>query len=401
MLVVTLSCFGVWGKLQYDWYCKLSLAAKWVEPLVKMKPLAEEIPADDFFGSSLYTELPKAPPKVSAQDELELLQLAITRLYQPKQRMAGLRILVETRKAEVFPILRQLLATTRHPEIMAALVHLIGLQRNPADVPNLESLLDHEDVVVRAAAADALGYIYLPTYLRPPEEYWREFRQHALNVEPPINIEPLLPSGGGKPREIIELGPQIRSRLEAMMLTGVEGIERTAAASALINWPPQNYRLRYAEWGVWLDDNGDLKLVQSVLDEIPPFVHQTGNPLGEFQKRLVRIMSITKPVVHITADRPMAIDLEIQIRQGRPWYAYPLPDDFALEAGTRYGFFRRDASGNLHREAESIGSLESLDRTDLGSLNSPREGYSWRLPKHRSVGSGSGSMGAYDNVIRV
>jgi hypothetical protein len=325
--------------------------------------------------------------------------LAILHLRLPKQRMAGLSILVETRKGEVFPILRGLLAKSTHPEITAALVHLICLQRNAADVPEFVRLLDHRDEAVRAAAADALGYVHLQTYLQPREEFWRDQHQSWLNVEPPIYIGPLLSVAGDQPREAMVLDPQVRVRLEQMMLAGTSDIERTAAASALVSWPPENGPFRFAEWGVWIDDAGELKLAKSVLDEIPPFVHQTGNPLREFQNRVSQIMVITKPVVHITAERPMAIDLEIQIRQGRPWYAYPQPDDFALEAGTRYGVFRRDADGKVNREAESIGSLESLDRAELGSLKSLHEGYSWRLPKHRSVGATGGSMGAYDNVI--
>ena len=399
MLVLTLSCFGVWGKLQYDWYCKLSLAAKWVEPLVKLPDRAQDMPSSEEPWGPLFAKPPSPPPKVSGKAELELLELAILHLRLPKQRMAGLSILVETRKGEVFPILRGLLAKSTHPEITAALIHLICLQRNAADVPEFVHLLDHRDEAVRAAAADALGYIHLPTSVHPREEFWRERYQSWLNVEPPINIGPLLSSGAGQPREAMVLDPLVRVRLEQMMLTGSSDIERTAAAGVLVNWPPENGQFRFAEWGVWLDDAGELKLAKSVLDEIPPFVHQTGNPLREFQNRVNQIMVITKPVVHITAERPMAIDLEIQIRQGRPWYAYPQPDDFALEAGTRYGIFRKDADGKLNREAESIGSLESFDRTDLGSLKSLHEGYNWRLPKHRSVGASGGSMGAYDNVI--
>ena len=398
MLVVTLSCFGVWGKLQYDWYCKLSLAAKWVEPLVKLPDRAQDMPSSEEPWGPLFAKPPSPPAKVSGKAELELLELAILRLRFPKQRMAGLSILVETRKGEVFPILRDLLAKSTHAEITAALVHLICLQRNAADVPEFVRLLDHRDEAVRAAAADALGYIHLPTYLDPREEYWRERHQSWLNVEPPINIGPLIPSGGEQRREAIDLDSQVRLRLEQMMLNGTSDVERTAAAGVLVNWPPENGRFRFAEWGVWLDEAGELKLAQTVLDEIPPFVHRTGNPLREFRSRVNQNMFITKPVVHITANRAMAIDLEVLITQGRPWYGYPRPDDFALEAGTRYGFFRRDADGKL-REAESIGSLESLDRAELGSLKSLHEGYSWRLPKHRSVGASSGSMGAYDNVI--
>ncbi|MGI8979299.1 MAG: hypothetical protein ACR2FY_08745 [Pirellulaceae bacterium] len=364
-----------------------------------MKPLAEHVPTSDDWGQGLYVPLPSPPPKISGQEELELLELAVTRLSQPKQRMAGLKILVETRKTEAFPILRNLLAKSRHLETTTALIHLIGLQRSAADVPEFERLLDHREAVVRAAAADAIGYVHLPTSHFPDDKAWMEGWQRALNVEPPIIIGYLEPAGSGKSQEVVDLEPRIRTRLEEMMLTGTTDIERAAAAGAIVNWPPKDCRFRYAEWGVWLDDRGDLKLIRSVLDEIPPFVHQTGNPLSEFQNRIDSIMSITKPVVHITADRPLAIDLEIQIRQGRPWYAYPRPDDFSLEAGTRYLGFPRNERGRLQRESPSKRSPALLDNGNIGSLFPVEEGYSWGLPKHRSVGARSGSMGAYDNVI--
>jgi hypothetical protein len=62
----------------------------------------------------------------------------------------------------------------------------------------------------------------------------------------------------------------------------------------LLSWPPENYKLRVAEWGVWINDGGKLKLMQSVLDEIPPFVHRTGNPIGDFKDRINQIWMVTK-----------------------------------------------------------------------------------------------------------
>ena len=134
---------------------------------------------------------------------------------------------------------------------------------------------------------------------------------------------------------VIELPAAMRAALETMMLDGPSSEERMAAARALLAWPPADYRLRVAEWGVWINDGGQLKLAQSVLDEIPPFVHRTGNTVASLSDRLNPIMIITKPIMHFTADRPLAADVEVLIAQGRPWFAYPRPDDFTMAGESR------------------------------------------------------------------
>jgi len=54
--------------------------------------------------------------------------------------------------------------------------------------------------------------------------------------------------------------------------------QRIAGLKLLLeNEPAVGYRLRVAEWGVWINCKGQLKVVQSVIDEIPKFVHRTGN----------------------------------------------------------------------------------------------------------------------------
>ena len=72
------------------------------------------------------------------------------------------------------------------------------------------------------------------------------------------------------------------------MLQGATSDERIAAARALVSWPPKQYRLRVAEWGVWINCKGQLKLVQSVIDEIPKFVHRTGNSCESLADRVRR-----------------------------------------------------------------------------------------------------------------
>src|SRR5207253_8381742 len=111
-----------------------------------------------------------------------------------------------------------------------------------------------------------------------------------------------------------------RNRLEQVMLHGATVEERTAAARALVAWPPDDYSLRVAEWGVWIDNDSGPLIVAKVLEENPPFVHQVGNARKSVavNREYSWSYTVTKPVVHLTADRPLAVDLEVVLEEGRP-----------------------------------------------------------------------------------
>ena len=182
------------------------------------------------------------------------------------------------------------------------------------------------------------------------------------------------------------------------MLQAAGAEEREAAARALVCWPPEGYGLRVAEWGVWIDSGGELKLVQSVLDEIPPFVHRVGDSVESMANRVNRIMIIDKPVIHLTASGAMAVDLEVQIRHGRPWFAYPQPDDLGLSTGQ--GADREpDAARKQWRDKPLF--LARLNPSTMPALEKTREGYPWLEPAHRMYGSISGVMGGRNEITGV
>ena len=125
---------------------------------------------------------------------------------------------------------------------------------------------------------------------------------------------------------------------------------RHAAARALLVWPEKDYGLRVAEWGVWMNDHGKMKLAESSIDSNPKFVHTTGNKLSGVRRRIdimnagdlskvdsdvkqfhrfARPTHTCKPVINIYADRPMAVDIHTKIQSGQPWFAYPVPDDLS------------------------------------------------------------------------
>jgi hypothetical protein len=364
-----------------------------------------------------------APRKLSAmellaacgQEAVPALVLALDprRVGSPQERLHRLDALARAGPALVPDVL--LRAALREPDeaVLTVELLLLGLSRRVEVAELLGGFLDDERAEVRAAAADGLGILHRPAYPIPLSTPYLRMSSvgdlPAVNAKPTVRVHELVALshyGGQIPannrawqeplnEDEIPLSGELRDKLDALMLRGATAPEREAAARALLRWPPNGYRLRVAEWGVWLAEGGELKLVQSVLDEIPPFVHRTGNPAKDFGDRINQIMTITKPILHLTADRPMAVDLGVMIRQGRPWFAYPRPDDFCLDVATRHGPWKPE-------DVEAFAKVRTLDQLDspaLAPLKDLGEGYPRLEPRHRQYGAGSGSMGAMGNEL--
>ena len=347
--------------------------------------------------------LPACPAPLDETLRPIILKMAVTQLESPRERIAGLRILLESSSATALAMLREALRDERDPQVKAVELRLVGLYRDATTADMVFHYLDDADARVRAAAADALGLIHCPAYpIYPFRILWDA---NKFKGDPPIDLGSVLEwvMDQGKPRpdrnindcllpmNVIELPAAMWAALETMMLDGPSSEERMAAARALLAWPPADYRLRVAEWGVWINDGGQLKLAQAVLDEIPPFVHRTGNTVASLSDRLIPIMVITKPIMHFTADRPLAADVEVLISQGRPWFAYPRPDDFTMLASPGYG--------NWGNKPDPDPVLAVFDKAHVPELQPTAEGYPWLAPPHRMYGSTRRSLGAGDNEI--
>jgi hypothetical protein len=185
----------------------------------------------------------------------------------------------------------------------------------------------------------------------------------------------------------------LREKFQATMLSSDSTKEREAAARALVGWPPDHYQLRVAEWGLWLENQGNLGLSKAIADEIPPFVHRTGNALSGLDSYFRYPSIVTKPVVHLTSDVSMSADIEVEIHQGRPWFAYPYPDDFAIGQEWNDG----DTNLGVRRWRPPCGASDppELFSRDDEVLTDAREGYPWLTPHHRvhSAGWGPGVYG--------
>lgn len=343
------------------------------------------------------------PLPLDGSQQLDVLRAAIAN-GPISDRFVGLQLLMEERPNDAVPVLAYALSHEHDASVRTLETQLLALYRDPTTAEVFAAHLVDPDPTVRAAAADGLGILHGPSFEIPACSDRPELIQIRSN--PPIQIGMLaacwphseiqfpsyvrgfLDSRSENPARIsgsinlpvrgaVTLPPSMRESLERMMLAGASSPEREAAARALVGWPPGAYSLRVAEWGVWLGKgDGSLKLLQSELGEIPTFVHATGNPAKDFAERVRNSFSgaaILKPILHFTSDVPMAVDVQVVIRSGRPWFAYPMPDDFAIAA-----------DGAWHTPP-GVPALSRLDNPKLAQLSPLIAGYPWAYPQHRDV----------------
>jgi hypothetical protein len=348
------------------------------------------------------------PLRLSHEQARAVLTAGVANLPGAEQRMAALTLLVEGDGRYALPGLFQAAAREKDTALLGWELRLIGLWRVPGTASLLTSYLQDSRPAVRAAAADAIGILRHPSYAVYVSNSFWIVGPLTLDSDPPIPVDAIVSTArSGSPRRgweeydllnepPISIDGSVRPILERMMIDGATTEEREAAARTLVAWPPDGLQFRLAEWGVWISHNGHMVLPQSIIDEIPPFVHQTGNPLSEFDSYFRYPSVVTKPIVHLTANTALAADVEVHIREGRPWFAYPRPDDFGVgnESGkTEDSSLPLRQSGLSHWGTTSPPSpADEFDNAALKPLPDCREGYPWLSPHHR-VYSSSGTAG--------
>jgi hypothetical protein len=345
-----------------------------------------------------------------SNDDLQVLRTAVRCLPTRRQRIAGISRLVQCDPKAVLSVLIDAVQQEKDPVVVAAELHLIGLHRDAATAKRLATFLDARDPTIRAAAIDALGYLLAPAF-----EVRGEIlsASPALATDPPVPLAPLFPlllhpsvSSRWPPGEVLPLNSidildDLVTCLRPMMVGAPTTEEREAVARAMLRWPPVNYHLRLAEWGVWIDSGGKLQLVQSVIDEIPPFVHRTGNPVSSFADRINQIMFVTKPIIHLTSSQPIAVDLQVLIKNGRPWFAYPRPDDFAVDVQSIQIQMRQNPNTGQWKSLDDGDPLKPLDPAALPSAEDLREGHPWIAPSHQRIGPFGGQGNPVNKITSL
>lgn len=340
----------------------------------------------------------RSPVKLSPAQAALALSHLIVDLPTNNERFAVLGMLTEGAGRAALPSLTHAAENERDQSLLAWEIRLIGLCRDPQTAKFLIDRLQDSRPGIRAAAADAVGILRHPSYsIYVPDGFWI-CDPLALDTKPLIYVGGIVSAvssspgfafnGGWAEHDLlvdpaIGIEPGVRATLEKMMLGGAAPEEREAAARALVDWPPDRYRLRVAEWGVWINNDGHMALAQSLLDEIPPFVHRTGNPVSSFGSYFLYPSMVTKPIVHLTSDVPLAVDVEAQISEGRPWFGYPLPDDFAI-GGENVPYRGIGGAGGFSVPGTSTSQpADDFMAPAIPSLPDCREGYPWLVPHHR------------------
>jgi hypothetical protein len=403
--IVSIFCmiFGWQQRIGQRWVARVMAP---VSPLGRRAPAFRYQPKGDPWRHS--------PVELSPDQGREALSHVIVELPTGKERLSALRSLVEGTGRAALPSLVHAAATETDENLLVWELRLIGLCRDAETAPLLIDHLRDAHPAVRAAAADAVGILHHPAYsVGVPDGFYLSPAPLALDTKPPIDLAGVVATersgralnfnGGWAQHDLVDdptlaLDRSVRDTLQAMMLGGPTPEEREAAARALVSWPPPDqYQFRVAEWAVWVNANGHMALAKSVLDEIPPFVHRTGNPVSSFFGAYFLYPSeVAKPVMHLSSDVPLAADVEVQIREGRPWFAYPKPDDFGIgvlpdsqtSRPLNPGWMPLPPTARPPRtpgvQAKTTRpAVDDFDSPPIASLADCREGYPWLRPNHR------------------
>jgi len=391
LLLVTLVALGLFAKQLWDDHQKRKMLAEWIDQIRQSEVISP-------YSRNAPNPL-ACPTDLEKEEQLALLLYGAVKLDEEFEQMCCLKILAEHFPVDAKEPLTRIALRSNNEATQAAAIHLLGFIRDENILPRLLPILDdpHSTETVKNAVLECIGFTHMPSY--------RLMRDGLTQLDSAPSISPnQLFSLPLEEKADIVLGNQpapppvqtdfteyyfYRHRNEYLIIEEKENVSldyrdillknmlgtksnktRHAAARALLSWPPEDYQLRVAEWGVWLNDNGKMKLAKSSIDRIPDFVHNTGNELSEFKSRvntLPRGMFIDKPVFHITTDQPMVLDIDVRINQGRPWFAYPIPDDFSIDAW----------AGKTGTSQSALPPAKGQPLTDIG------EGYPWLLPRHR------------------
>jgi hypothetical protein len=299
-----------------------------------------------------------------------------------RQRLAAVKWVAERvdggARATALAAIRAAARDERDPDVRALELRLLGLDGDEAAAHAMLADLGHADARIRAAAADALGLIAAaddpvdsPARLAtdPPITFNRDHWPHGR-----------VPSTQGPP----PLSDAAWHALDRLMLADADPAVRDAAAYALAHAAPAvpgADRLRVAEWGVWIAAGPlSLPMTREQIASIPPFVHTTGDVADELARQIEQPTNIlvTKPVIHLTVDAPLAVDLQVMVHQGRPWFAYPAPDELTLELGE---FWAGTKDARVRRPRLTVAAL---DPPGLPPLANARREFPWLLPARRT-----------------
>ncbi len=348
----------------------------------------------------------------------QLLEYTRDPAVDPRHKLCALKLIAEYYPVTGIDTWQQLIQDRMaDSEIRIAAIQIFSLYRLESSIELFVPLLRETDPEILSAAIDAIGIWHAPAYLVGSASIQPQASQ--LRSDPKVILDRVINLGtrlenpefddadarkvrgflfsgnrevGKEPsRNRFSDANQIRERIVDLMVSHESVEVRNAASRALATWPLEDRtRFRVAEWGVWLSNDSNLQLVESVIEEIPDFVTETPEKVAALDSRVNKIMIVTKPVIHVTVDRPVGFDLSAAIRRGQVWFSYPSPNDYWLILG---GFFRDDLTLDDSHFAEFRALVESGE-CELES----HYGYPWIEFGPRMFGDISGGMGEVNRL---
>ena len=239
LLLTLLSAIVLKAGLEWQRRQRMEIAQKWAQAC-----LDQEYPDCGRDGSATSPGRPCQRARAPLDETLRpiILKMAVTRSKSPRERIAGLRILMESSPATALAMLREALRDERDPQVKAVELRLVGLYRDAtaADMvfhswttPTLRFARRR-----RCPGTDPLpGVRHIPVYPRLLRAY-----HDAFASDPPIDTDSLFEwvIDQGKPppvrniseclpMNVIELPAAMRAALETMMLD---------APAVKSGWPP-------------------------------------------------------------------------------------------------------------------------------------------------------------------
>ena len=265
MILTLLVVIGLKITVAWTKHRRMQIAREWVEACLKKKYpdlIAPTLSWSDWASQTA------CPAHLELPERLIVLRMAVTELETPRQRIAGLKLLLETEMAAALPMLREAEDGERDAEVRTWELRLIGLFRDKKSVDRVAACLADPDARVRSGGGrrpriDPLPGLWRASGLRlEPSLPWgatRPIDLHRLINAAFFGGQPpgVIPSDRQMPGAAIELPDSMRATLETMMLQGATSDERVAAARAWWAGRPSDYRLRVAEWGVWINLAGN------------------------------------------------------------------------------------------------------------------------------------------------
>ena len=340
VLVLIAACAVFFGKLRHDRNVRRAAVEEWIDLCVADYSVIRS------YGGVISSENTVGPAMAQLSEKEQLVGLTefAIEAKDPFQQVFALRLITKLYPDDRMPALRAVCSRSTNDKVKLAATACLAATRSEDNRSVFNKLLNEDNPDLRQAAIDGLGLLQSPS---------RNMSGLIINSEPFIGVgsfrhPSLRPDrkgmtysdgvktwvGGTRKLEELPLWqdqPEHLKQMLHLMHTSQTQPERDSAARAIGGVGPSDYQLRLAEWGVWINSKGSMELSKRIIEEIPEFVHRSTTERRVLESFRVNV-PITKPIIHFTANTPLALKLEVGLQMGQPYFFYPRPDKSTVDS---------------------------------------------------------------------